>query len=474
MLQLLNPIAKPIAEVLAAFYSVVPNYGVDILALSVVWMAIISPLTLKSTRSMLAMQALQPELKRLQEKHRNDRQAFAQAQMDLFRERNVSPFGSCLPMLLPLPVFFALFEVIDGLSKTVTVHGQVIANPRYLNHSTALYKSIIAAHGHLNAFGLDLSKNALSAHTSFAAAIPYFVLLLVMIATQYYQTAMTMSRNPAAQQNSQMKMMKFVPIIFGVVCIRFPAGVVLYYAMSNVCRIGQQWGMYRFDPKVKALVTTEVQEVEAKTRDIDRAAERRQANTDSPAGRSRFRDLLANAGNPTDQRPTGPPSAVGRSGTKGPGGRTGSRALPPGERDGKGTGAGRGAPDTGAPGAKAARVQRNGGQPAATSKANGKARSPGPTSSGAKAAAPRAKGGQGGVSAGQEGNPARDAKSGRLPAGQTNGRSATRQVSAASTESRQEPRDRRAPAPAGAPPALAAGGRNIPAGRRRSKKRRSH
>ena len=76
-------------------------------------MIIIAPLTLKSTRSMLAMQKLQPQLKKLQEQHKDDKQAFAQAQMELFREHNVSPFGSCLPMLLPLPVFFALFRVIQ-------------------------------------------------------------------------------------------------------------------------------------------------------------------------------------------------------------------------------------------------------------------------------------------------------------------------------------------------------------------------
>src|SRR5262249_12303998 len=108
---ILDPIAKPIAWVLAPIHAVIPNYAIAIIVLSVLWMIIISPLTLKSTRSMLAMQKLQPELKKLQEKHKDDRQAFAQAQMDLFREHNVSPFGSCLPMLLPLPIFFGLYRV---------------------------------------------------------------------------------------------------------------------------------------------------------------------------------------------------------------------------------------------------------------------------------------------------------------------------------------------------------------------------
>ncbi len=100
---ILDPIAKPIADVLAFFYSIVPNYAVAILVLSLVWMVLISPLTLKTTRSMLAMQKLAPEMKRLQEKHRNDRQALSAAQMELYKTHNVSPFGSCLPSILPCP-----------------------------------------------------------------------------------------------------------------------------------------------------------------------------------------------------------------------------------------------------------------------------------------------------------------------------------------------------------------------------------
>ena len=314
----LDPIAKPIAGLLAYIYGVVPNYGVAILVLSVLWMVLISPLTLKSTRSMLAMQKLQPQLKKLQEQHKNDRQAFAQAQMDLFREHQVSPFGSCLPMLLPMPIFFALFRVIDGLSHIGT---NGVADPKYLSSSTRMFKDIVSAHGHLNAFGMDLSHNAFSPHSSFAAAIPFWVLLLIMAGTSYMQTVQTMSRNPAAQQNPQMRMMKYLPLLFVLFCIKFPAGVILYYSMSNVCRIVQQDLMYRFDPRVKALVAQEVQEVEAMTHDIDEREEQRRrspgytpprsALTGKETGekpkagsgsRMRFRDLLAAAAEQQQQQ----------------------------------------------------------------------------------------------------------------------------------------------------------------------------
>jgi YidC/Oxa1 family membrane protein insertase len=339
---LLDPIAKPIAWILAHIYAVVPNYGVAILVLSVLWMAIISPLTLKSTRSMLAMQKLQPQLKKLQEQHKNDKQAFAQAQMDLFREHGTSPFGSCLPMLLPMPVFFALFRVIQGLGR---------ATPKYLSHSTRMFNDIVAAHGHLNAFGMDLSQSALAHHSSILTALPFWILLLVMAGTGYLQSSQMMSRNPNAAQNPQMKLMKYLPVVFTVIFIRFPAGVLLYYAMSNVCRIVQQDLMYRFDPKVKGLVAQEVQEVEALTHEIDEREARDRKGPAKPTGTrpttprpttarnpgpastgnatpggSRFRNLLSAATEQQRQTP-GPAKALGPSdATNGP---AGPKATPP-------------------------------------------------------------------------------------------------------------------------------------------------
>jgi YidC/Oxa1 family membrane protein insertase len=349
---ILDPIAKPIAWVLAGIYSVIPNYAIAIIVLSVLWMLIIAPLTLKTTRSMLAMQQLQPELKKLQEKHKDDRQAFAQAQMDLFREHNVSPFGSCLPMLLPLPIFFGLYRVITGLSHTVNG----VSMPKYLSPHTQMYKDIVAAGGHLKAFGMDLSLNAFSHHPSVWAALPYWILVLVLAGTGYLQSAQMMSRNPNAAANPQMRLMKYLPLVLVVLFVRFPAGVLLYYAMSNICRIVQQDAMYRFDPKVKALVVQEVREVEAHTHEIDedRAGrgkkpanppsdtappggnQNRSGATTSPTGgasgastgRRRFRELLAAAAEQQQKRAA--PAKPARTGS-------GSDARPSG--DGRGSAA---------------------------------------------------------------------------------------------------------------------------------------
>lgn len=348
---LLDPIARPIAWVLEHIYGVVPNYGVAIVILSIIWMVIIAPLTLKSTRSMLAMQKLQPQLKKLQEQHRNDRQAFAEAQMALFREHNVSPFGACLPTILPFPVFFALYRVITGLGHKVTVNGVTSPSPKYISHGSQMYKDIVHANGHLNAFWMDLSRNAFSHHSSLATAAPFWILLLIMAGTGYLQSAQMLSRNPAAAQNPQMKLMKYLPLLFVVIFARLPAGVLVYYAMSNVCRIAQQDLMYRFDPKVKALVAQEVQEVEALTHEIDERGPGALKNGGGTAagktgggakGKSRFQQLLDTAREQQldQQKRKDSSKAVGSSSA---GGKSGSAVKPSTTKGGGSSGNGQAA-----------------------------------------------------------------------------------------------------------------------------------
>jgi YidC/Oxa1 family membrane protein insertase len=325
----LDPIAKPIAAILAFFYSLIPNYGIAIVLLTVLVMIVLTPLTIKQTRSMLVMQKLQPELKRLQEQHKNDRQALNEAVMALYKEHNASPLGGCLPMLLPFPVFLALFRVLEGLSRQI--HGHSV--PKYLSPSTQMYKSIVAAGGQLNAFGMNLAKSAGNVPGTFVDKLPYLVLLLVMVGTQYYQQRQLTSRNPAAAQGSQQAIMKFIPLFFGVISIRFPAGVVLYWTVSNGIRILQQWAMYRYDPKVKALVAQDIKEVEAKTHDIDVAEQKRT--------RPRLRDLLAGTA-PTDAGkgvvkpvPNKPPSGNPPAGRPRSGKPPASKSPPPARPAGK-------------------------------------------------------------------------------------------------------------------------------------------
>src|SRR3954453_20148307 len=269
-----HAIAKPMASLLAFFYNLIPNYGVAIILLTLSIMLILTPFTIKSTRSMLAMQRLQPELKRLQAQHKNDRQALNEAMMAFYKEHNVNPLGGCLPMLLQMPVFFGLYEAIRGLTHNP---------PKGLSTTSDLYKALCgtydtvaktcsnAVNGHISmkSFGMDLANAATRHPSRVAAAIPFWVLIARTTATQYYQQRQLNNRNPqAAAANPQLQMtQKLFPIIFLVIYINIPAAVVLYFLVSNLLRIAQQGAMWKWDPKLVAEVATDKREVESKTID---------------------------------------------------------------------------------------------------------------------------------------------------------------------------------------------------------------
>src|SRR4051812_23370661 len=282
-------IAKPLASLLAFFYGLVPNYGIAIILLTVVVMLVLTPFTVKSTRSMLAMQRLQPEIKRLQQQHKNDRQALNEAMMAFYKEHNVNPLGGCLPMLLQMPVFFGLYEAIRGVTHNP---------PKGLEHSSDLFKALCgtynavantcssAVNGHIpmKSFGMDLANAATSHHSSVAAAIPFWVLIALTTATQYYQQRQLNNRNPqAAAANPQLQMtQKLFPIIFLVIYINIPAAVVLYFLVSNLLRIAQQGAMWKWDPKLVAEVASDKREIESKTIDAKAKPVTKGKNANSP------------------------------------------------------------------------------------------------------------------------------------------------------------------------------------------------
>ncbi len=281
----MTSLEKLVAWVLAGFYSLVPNYAAAIVLLGLSFMVLVVPLTLKSTRSMLAMQKLQPKMKQLQQQHKNDRLALNQALTELYKKEGVSPFGSCLPAILPLPLFYVLYRVIVGLGAKVRVGSSYQAAPLYLSHKTKMYKDLVAsARGtglgaQIHSLGINLATSAWTAITkthSVGEVVGSCVLLLIMIGANYYQQVQITNLNPMVRQNqqmnSQMQLMRYFPILFGLICIRLPSGLILYYAVSALFRVGQQWMMYRYDPKVKALVARDdrdIEVVEARLEEIE-------------------------------------------------------------------------------------------------------------------------------------------------------------------------------------------------------------
>jgi YidC/Oxa1 family membrane protein insertase len=253
-----KPLYEAMAWLIAFFYRIVPNYAFAIAMLTLVVMAVTAPLTIKSTKSMSAMQRLGPELKKLQQKYKGDKTKLNEEMMSLYKEHGVNPAGGCLPMLLQFPVFIVLYGVIRGLTNTVkrgqpipygtgTCHQMVCAVPRYISQSAQLYHDLVKSHGQMMAFGIDLSNKALGHHGSVASAIPYWGLVAFAIGLQWLQMHQLNSRNPQyAQSNPQAAaLQRYMPIIFGFIYLTIAAGVNIYFIVSSLCRIGIQEGVFR-------------------------------------------------------------------------------------------------------------------------------------------------------------------------------------------------------------------------------------
>ncbi len=254
--EIFHPIFLLFGWVLAGIYSVIPNYAVAIAGLTILIMVVLTPITIKSTKSMIAMQRLQPEMKKLQAKYKGpeNREQLNQEMMKLYKENGTSPFGACLPSLLQMPFLIILYSLIRGLSYTTsTVKNHIItvhSTPRYIPHASKLYHNLVLAKGQMKGpFGMDLSSAPFTHHGTDQAllTIPYLALIGIAIFFQYFQMKQMNSRNPqAAQANPQMQtMQKFFPLIFGLIYLRVPAGATIYMVVSSAMRIGTQELMFR-------------------------------------------------------------------------------------------------------------------------------------------------------------------------------------------------------------------------------------
>jgi YidC/Oxa1 family membrane protein insertase len=228
-----------LADALAFFYDIWPSYAGAIVLFTLAIMLVLSPLAIKSTRSMIRMQRLQPEMKKLQAKHKDDREALNREMMAFYKANNVNPFSSCLPLLLQMPVFIVLYRVLHGLTKTGS---DGTFDPSYLNHSSSLYQDLSKTN-EMMSWGMDLSKSAVQElqDAGVLVAIPYILLVGIVVVTSFVQQRQIQGRNPNASANPQQQMIgRILPFIFIPISISLPAGVVVYFAVSNLVRVGQQ------------------------------------------------------------------------------------------------------------------------------------------------------------------------------------------------------------------------------------------
>ena len=240
-----------IATVLAWFYSLIPNYAVAIALLTLTVMVLLTPLTLKGTKSMLQMQRLQPEMKKIQQQYKGDRQKLNEELMKFYQENKINPLGGCLPLLIQMPVFIVLYRVLRELTATCVDRAMIAAGkcttignfaPKYIDHSTDLWKALTAT-DQMMAFGMDLSHSAAKEMSeNWVGAIPYLVLILMVTASSYIQQLQISARNKngSAINPQQAMLLKVMPAFFAVISLTLPAGIVVYFLVSNLYRIGQQ------------------------------------------------------------------------------------------------------------------------------------------------------------------------------------------------------------------------------------------
>jgi YidC/Oxa1 family membrane protein insertase len=249
---ILTPLYYAISGVMLAWHELFRLIGLDpdggaswalsIIGLTLVIRAALIPLFVKQIKASRNMQLIQPKVKELQKKFGHDRERLAQETMKLYKDSGTNPFASCLPILLQMPIFFALFRLIDQAAKKQKAHG-------FLTHEQAIQ------FGQSKLFGeLPLAYSFTDAHGIMAVQVVAALLVLAMTATTFTTQRQLMAKNmpkdaltgPYAQQ--QKMLLYVLPVVFAVGGIAFPIGVLLYWTTSNLWTMGQQFYVIRNNP----------------------------------------------------------------------------------------------------------------------------------------------------------------------------------------------------------------------------------
>lgn len=234
-----------------------PAWVLSIVGLTVVVRVLIMPLFVKQIRSSRGMQAMQPELRALQNKYKGKKDPASQERMReemmaLYRKHGTNPLSSCLPLLIQMPIFFALFRVLARLQEVANSAGS--AHPVKIGPLTPALAADVQSS---NLFGAPLSSSFMHGGSA-TVKIVTMVLIVLMTATQFYTMhqltmknmpkSVTESDNPAMR--SQRMMMYGMPLIFFITGPQFQVGVLIYWLVSNVWTMGQQWWTIRNMPAV--------------------------------------------------------------------------------------------------------------------------------------------------------------------------------------------------------------------------------
>ena len=257
----LDPLYRIIGWLLAFFYIPFHNIGIAIILLTIVIMLVQFPLTAKQARSMIQMQRVQPEIKKIQQKYKDDKQKQNEELLKFYQENKINPLAGCLPMVITIPIGIAVFRTfargvqhhLPQTGKMGELYQSICGGSAHRTVTTAKCTTKLAAEnaaGHtpsaLHFLGVYVNQTAHGAQQlgGITSAIPYYILIAMVAATGWYQVRQTQARqlqSGNAPPNAQMQAMtKIFPVFFAFICFGLNAGATLYFVVSNAWRIGQQ------------------------------------------------------------------------------------------------------------------------------------------------------------------------------------------------------------------------------------------
>ena len=388
--------------VLAWIYDIVPNYGLAIVILTIAIRALLLPLGFKQIKSMQNMQALQPKIKEIQKKYKNNRQKQQEEQMKLYRESGVSPFSGCLPMLLTFPFLIAMYAVIKqpaivpAANQPANAQVFMVAN-NHLPEDSALFQNVLT-HQDTDFLFMNLQCNLVGAGTQveikyknsdgqvvqlpagdpilgengqpltfdaktqsfldcgskrFPDIIPYILIVVVMVGLTFFQTfQMQRASPPQAQSSQQQAITRVMPLMFAFFGLSFPAGLVVYWTVSNALQIAQQTYLLKKGHIGPEALERQIERQKARASDpspkkgimgwmSERAEAAQQQRSDlqkqrGPKGKGTGQQPKgkrsggqASKGSPRPKKPTGP---GGSSAAKNPGEPRRRKGPPPGNQ----------------------------------------------------------------------------------------------------------------------------------------------
>jgi len=249
---ILNPLYYAVSWVMVTFHSFFGfifgkegnesiKWSLSIIGLVIVIRIILIPLFVKQIKSQRALTALQPHMKAIQKKYKDDRQKQSEEMMKLYKEHKTNPLASCFPILAQAPIFFALFTVLNGIARDVP-HG-------------FLKDDLLISAQKAEFFGANLSSAFLSSDTNGQTKIVTVALIIFMSATTFITQRQLMVKGMPKMDSSnnmmlqQQKIMLYVfPVIFAVTGVNFPVGVLIYWSTTNLWTFGQQFYVIKRNP----------------------------------------------------------------------------------------------------------------------------------------------------------------------------------------------------------------------------------